>query len=384
MEARILCRIGKTNMEKIYQRINWNTTVCNGNMNTERYLHSQISRAICLSAYEKPLSVEEISAATGIPAMFVEDELAMLEYGDAVRKIGKKYAADFIILSLKQKEKLDNISTDLAVSFADFFEKRFKEKSDDIRKINFYGNDYGIKRLGYIAVPYILRNLIRNAKSSLGLEDGEYPARKDGGYGWFIIEETADEREGLPEYASGCILVGNESKGSSLEDGYIYYYWIGKYFEAGIYHGHGISWLCDNNIPQNSVEGKVTTPLSDEDAAHLIRNSLICKSGDNYMLGFPCFSSKSFEEFVSIFDCSNHDLNESLSAWIKALRNSFASFVPNRLASQINQWVFYYANQITGFVSEELVSRGVLEEPRKDKPMTYGICYIEGKYQNPS
>ena len=99
------------------------------------------------------------------------------------------------------------------------------------------------------------------------------------------------------------------------------------------------------------------------------------------MLSFPCFNRESFEEFVSIFDCSNHDLNESLSDWIKSLRNTFASFVPNRLALQINQWVFYYANQIVGFVSEELVRRGVLEDPQKNKPMTYGICYIAGKYR---
>lgn len=52
-------------MDKIYQRINWNTTVCNGNMDSDAYLHTQIARAICLAAYETPLTVEEISIRTG-------------------------------------------------------------------------------------------------------------------------------------------------------------------------------------------------------------------------------------------------------------------------------------------------------------------------------
>ena len=54
-------RIGENKMDKVYQRINWNTGTCNGNMDSDAYLHTQISRAICLAAYEKPLTVEEIS-----------------------------------------------------------------------------------------------------------------------------------------------------------------------------------------------------------------------------------------------------------------------------------------------------------------------------------
>ena len=80
-------RIGENKMDKIYKRINWNTETCNGNAEPNRYLHSQIARAICLAAYEKPVTVEEISVATGIPTMYIEDELPRLEYGDAIKKM---------------------------------------------------------------------------------------------------------------------------------------------------------------------------------------------------------------------------------------------------------------------------------------------------------
>ncbi len=72
-------RMGKMDrLNKVYDRINWNTTTCNGNMDSNIYLHSQVARAICLAAYEKPLSVEEISLATGLPTMYIEDELPHL------------------------------------------------------------------------------------------------------------------------------------------------------------------------------------------------------------------------------------------------------------------------------------------------------------------
>ncbi|MFR1843076.1 MAG: RNA polymerase sigma factor, partial [Oscillospiraceae bacterium] len=37
-------RIGDNKMDKVYKRINWNTTTCNGSMDTNKYLHTQISR----------------------------------------------------------------------------------------------------------------------------------------------------------------------------------------------------------------------------------------------------------------------------------------------------------------------------------------------------
>ena len=73
--------------------------------------------------------------------------------------------------------------------------------------------DFGMDRLGYIVLPYLLRRMIREAKSdSLKLEDGCYPQRKDGSYGWFIVEETADENENSAEYNSGCNSVWSKDK----------------------------------------------------------------------------------------------------------------------------------------------------------------------------
>lgn len=80
--------IGEDKMDKVYHRINWSTGTCNGNMDYDAYLHTQITRAICLTVYEKPLTVEESSISTGIPTMYVEDEFPRLEYGDAICKVG--------------------------------------------------------------------------------------------------------------------------------------------------------------------------------------------------------------------------------------------------------------------------------------------------------
>ena len=104
--------------EKVYDRIEW-WIACNGSMDPYAYLNRQIARAITAAAYEKPLTVEEISCATGIPAVYIEDELDALLYGEALEQVGSKYATRFIILKLddhrRMIERFHPLTADLAV-----------------------------------------------------------------------------------------------------------------------------------------------------------------------------------------------------------------------------------------------------------------------------
>ena len=158
---------------------------------------------------------------------------------------------------------------------ADKFAVILREAEDKISALDFYGHDFGMSRLGYIIVPYLLRQKIRSIKEErLNMENGPYPPRKDGGYGWFIVEETVDESEICAEYDSGCNIVGDDSGNTS----YIYYYWIGKYFDLSVYRT-GTWWMCENGIPQKSVNGVVPKEaLSEEDAAHLIKYRYTCQN----------------------------------------------------------------------------------------------------------
>lgn len=374
-------RIGEDKMDKIYQRINWNTTVCNGNMDSDAYLHTQIARAICLAAYETPLTVEEISIRTGIPTMYIEDELPRLEYGDAISKIGSNYVTDFIIFSLKNRKQTEDISASVVNMLADKFEAIFKEAENKISTVDFYGNDFGMGRLGYIVIPYMLRHKIRDVKNNrLKLENGAYPPRKDGGYGWFIVEETADESEHSAEYSTGCNADSDESN-PALQ---IYYYWISKYFDYNVYHNNGIRRMLETGAIKNMTDGLIPKDaLSDEDAAHFVKNNLLTLSDGNLYLNIPYFTKEQFAKFISLFDMTDEKINELLTDWVGSVRKNFESFVPKHLHSQINQWVNYYLHQIIGYVTDELIRRGVLCKPDCEKPLTNGVFCVDGKNINP-
>lgn len=388
-------RIGENSMDKVYNRVNWNTTSCNGFMDTDRYLHTQIARAICKAAYEKPLTVEEISISTGIPAMYIEDELPRLEYGDAVCRVGnQKYAANFIIFRLEDRKKTEDASGLLVSYIADKLEALLLNGASAVSGLDFYGHDFGMDRLGYFLVPYLLRRKLEILKSRrLKLENGPRPPRRDGGYGWFIVEETVDESEACGEYETGCNVAGGNSAGRDAASSYIYYYWISKYFDGDIYRNRGTRWLCAHGIPgagqncmsngatENVPQGMIkSNALSDEDAAKLIQNNLIVKAGDGYKLNFACFTEEQFAEFIALFDMEDEQLDGLLAEWIVSVRKSFTRFVPARLEDQINQWVSIYVFEIVGYVTDELIRRGVLKKPDQDKPLADGVVYVAGRY----
>ena len=378
---KIRIRIGENSMDKVYRRINWNTTRCNGSMDSDRYLNTQIARAICEVAYEKPLTVEEISIATGIPAMYIEDELPRLEFGDAICKIGNnKYATNFIIFRLEDRKCTEGVSEPLVKGISDKFDVLLHSREDAVRQLDFYGHDFGMERLGFILIPYLLRKKIGILKSSrLKLNNGAFPVRKDGGYGWFIVEETVDESESCSEYSTGCNIADD-----ALNMSHIYYYWISKYFDDDVYHNRGTRWLCTSNILQNSKNGMIDTDeLSDEDAAKLVQNNLIVRTESGYRLNFACFSETQFEKFISLCGIEDEHLDDLLAEWIITVRKNFTKFVPARLDDQINQWVSGYLFQIVGYVVDDLIRRGTLRKLDLDRPLTDGVFYVTGKYIDP-
>ena len=277
------------------------------------------------------------------------------------------------------------------------------------------GSHFTMKRLGYIALPAVLRMKIGKVKDSLDMKNDPYPPRLDGGYGWFIVQETENESEYTGAYGSGCNSAGDKDKDM------FHYYHIGKYFNNNVYHNGGIyssnsklavviRCIRDANIPCTGIKTNARAELSvaangklgirtaevsrsqysngvlphkilqDDDRVRLIKANLITSDGETDTLNFACFTDEQFVAFRDRFNRSDNILSEILAELIKDIHKSFKGFVPKRLDSQINQWVSCYVHNIIGFVTEELINRGVLEKPNEEKPLTNGVFYISGKH----
>ena len=285
---------------------------------------------------------------------------------------------------MQDQKNVESASTALIDKIVDKMEALLTQAPSAQEQFDFYGQDFGMERLGYIVIPYLLRRKIWASKKRLKLENGPYPPRKDGGYGWFQVAETPDENENLPEYSAGCNVAGDDDGSKNDIISHIYYYWLAKYFDVAVYHNGGLRWMCAKGIPQSSKGGMIAPgALSDEDAARLIQKNLITKAADGYSLNFPCFTHEQFEKWIAQFDIADESLDDQLAEWIGAVRKSFEKFVPSRLKDQINQFVSAYLGQIIGEVIDRLIADGTLKKPDTDRPLVYGVFYVEGEYINP-
>jgi len=85
----------KMEQNHIYHQQQWLMTR-NGDVDPA-ILDRQIVRAIIAACYEQYRSVDEISLATGIPTLYVEDELPSMLQSELLQRKGPKYRANLII-----------------------------------------------------------------------------------------------------------------------------------------------------------------------------------------------------------------------------------------------------------------------------------------------
>lgn len=142
--------------------------------------------------------------------------------------------------------------------------------------------------------------------------------------------------------------------------------------------------MCKTGVAQNIENGMISKDaLTDEDAAHFLENNLIKLTDGDYYLNIPYFTEEQFAKFISLFDMTDEKVNDLLAEWIKSVHKNFENFVPKHLHDQINQWVNCYLYQIIGYVTDELIRRGILCKPDNEKPLTNGVFCVEGKSINP-
>lgn len=83
-----------------------NSGLCgmNGEPGTLVY-NDLVAQNLLWLAYEKPLTMEELSRAIGIPAAYAEPVIARLARGELLKQVGNRYYTDFIISTVEERER---------------------------------------------------------------------------------------------------------------------------------------------------------------------------------------------------------------------------------------------------------------------------------------
>lgn len=100
--------------------------------------HDLIAQNILWFTYERPVSMEEISSALGIPTAYVEPIVQRLAEGELMQSVGGKYYTDFMISTVKDQERYIPEQKQLVQKHFDVFWSAIEKGLKEIRDKDFY------------------------------------------------------------------------------------------------------------------------------------------------------------------------------------------------------------------------------------------------------
>ncbi len=354
-------------VNKTYGKIKMHV-MCNGSFAPNQYLSNQIQKAIAAACYEKPLTIEEISLATGIPTLYLDEVLSFMVYGDALEKVGNKYQTDFIILHNSDNKRLQSSLQPSVQNIAARVWDTIENNISRFCNIGFYGADFSAGRLAHILVPILLRIATDQVKQeNPAIMPHNRPLRKDGGNGWFLVTEGV---EGLDENFAGCNVYDyKDTCGNDI--GRLLQYWIGASFDEDLSISLRDAGFFIDHI--NLVTGEFNSK-NEEDTAKAIRLHLIEKIDAKYYSVIPIFTKNQYKSFLAL---SSHGIAELLKVWMLSLYKEYKAFTPKRLAEQIAGNVDSYSFNVAAFVMNELQVQGKIEVVNADTVMTYNMLLVK-------
>lgn len=355
-------------MEKTYDKITMHV-MCNGSFGPDRYLGTQVYKAIAKACYDRPLTIEEISLATGIPTLYLEEALEHMVFGDAIEKSGQKYSTCFLITNQAQRSSMRRFLNGTVVAeVADRILDYIGETEEILRGIGFYGSDFPLSRLLHILVPAILYSTAERMRDEIPDLPKRRPVRKDGGSGWFIVSEGMDR---LGESDSGCNGYYYDANGG--QSGRFLYYWVGNTLDDGL-----DKTLRDARFFLNSIGPDGACFFSDDaDAATAFANGLCENREGRTYPAIAVFTEKQYSDFCQwAAQCTTVD--SIWKQWIASLFQAYRMVAPKRLADQIGGNVDGCAFNLSAFVLKELRARELLEVPQAEGVFTGNLLLVRG------
>ena len=311
---------------------------------------------IVLAAYEKPLSIEDLSLELGVSAPYLEDELDILLKHKFVKMIGNKYQTDFLIFRTPfEQECQRNIPTaDICMETV----LRIKQFTDAILP-KFKGIDLGIKlndnQLKWFIVNLALHSALGQFEEEQKKRFGPYPRLSANAYGY---------------------VYGHDNE-------YVFTYFQGIYGQCGNREGNAWFSAVNYNVIKScqrwcnisndrvqtlcgSIRNASISGQNQETVAQLVQEGMITVEGEKIKAKFPTFTSEQHHRM-------QQELREIIDATIACMDKICAmttaickKYTPKHLQDRCERmsYVFHQADAM-GIVVEKLVADGYLTVPKE-------------------
>lgn len=307
---------------------------------------------IVLAAYEKPLTLWELSLELGVAAAYLEDELDILLDYNFVKKTGDKYQTNFIIFKEEYEEIffktiLSTVSSELIVKN---MTKAVEENFHKLRKMDF-GMNLDDNKLRWFIVNYLLFNTLELCEEKIKNVYGGFPQLTPKARGFVYGHDnnyTYGHFQGIYDY---------HSKQVDARYGALNYNMIR---ECQCWRSP--SFAC-NDLICAAVRGEDVS--SDEElVAYAVSEGAITVEDGKLKANFPVFTNKQKEEICEMFASVIKEIYDYIEDVCNEALKHLKSYVPKNLADKCEALCFVrHQSDVVAIIAEQLVKIGYLTVP---------------------
>lgn len=312
---------------------------------------------IVLAAYEKPMSIEELSLELGVSAPYLEDELEILMKYNFVQKSGNKYQTDFLIFKRLLEEEVQNIVPCADICMETVF---LIKKQVDALLPKFKKKDLGIEmddnRLRWFIVNFAMVYALGEFEESTQKKFGPYPRLNAATVGLMWGHDSEDF---MLRYFHG--IYGHvENREHTAWYTAVNYSVIRK---CQRWQGGGIGWT------QAICDGILNAQISNQDEetiAQVVHRDMVAVENGKLKAKFPTFTTKQAyfmrQELKEVIDATVECMDKICTMASEICKKH----TPKHLQNRCERLAYaYYQADAMGIVVEKMVADGYLIVPEE-------------------
>ena len=326
---------------------------------------------IVLSAYDKPMSLKDLSLELGVSAVYLEDELEILLKNNFIKKIGNKYQTDFLIFKTDYEREFQRRvpSEEICGKTTDKLSEITEKLLPEYSKKDF-GTGLDDNALRWFIVNFTLLSALGFFEERAQEKLGEYPYLNPYTRGFVYGHDNNYEFGYFGGIYGHCENRKNTAWYAAVNYNIIKncQWWQGASAER-------TEVLCD------AILGKSVEDSNKETAAQLASNGMLTIDLGKFKPLFPVFTTKDFYNMTKDLMPAIELIEDCMDKICKTAAEIFKKYTPENLRDRCEQlcYVRHQADAM-GIITEKLVEKGYLHIPdKKTNLCIFGVRRISEK-----
>ena len=334
---------------QVFRMDYWGSGVCD----CWRIFDRKLPGNILLAAKDKPITLQELSIELGVALAYLEDEVAILESHELLKKTGEKYQTNIIIFTNEYEKKVLDLSKGVYVDRTKDVHEKIMELLPKLKELLPVNNEYNDNCMKWVFANIAMSQaVIRYNAEVVDVKYGSYPMLSNGSYGFVFGYDNDYENhhfKGVYNYEeNGVWLLINNYR--ILEESQ---FWTVN------------QWDKCMKAMMDAVMREKADEKNDE-LIRLIEEGFIKSEGGLLSANFPVFTKQEYDLVKTLLEPAVDVIFDVIAEICKLAEESLKKHVPSNMKKYCGHLAnIHYQVDSAALMIEEMVSKKMLTVPNE-------------------